>query len=195
MFIRGRYGQGGRLGMEKEWRGTPAISGGGEMLDQGVHLIDLARWFAGEFASVQGEVTRYFWDWDVEDNGFASLRTPAGQVAWLQASCTEWKNLFSFEIYARDAKLHIEGLGGSYGTERLSYYRMLPQMGPPETTIYEYPGADTSWEAEFAHVLECVERGTPVSGGLEDALAALRIVEALYRMSPPLGQPLGAVKP
>ena len=191
MFIRGRYGQGGRLGMEKEWRGNPAISGGGEMLDQGVHLIDLARWFAGDFAHVEGHVARYFWHWDVEDNGFALLRTAAGQVAFLQASCTEWKNLFSFEIYGRDAKLHIEGLGGSYGTERLSFYRMLPQMGPPETTIYEYPGADTSWDAEFAHVIACIERGVPVSGGLEDALAAVRIVETLYERSPALGTPIG----
>ena len=79
----------------------------------------------------------------VEDNGFMHLTTRAGQVAWLHASCTEWKNLFSFEIFGRDGKLHIEGLGGSYGVERLSFYRMLPQMGPPDTTIYEYPGADT----------------------------------------------------
>lgn len=184
MFIRGRYGQGGRLGMETEWRGNPALSGGGEMLDQGVHLIDLARWFAGDFDHVEGQVSRYFWDWAVEDNGFALLRTPAGQVAWLQASCTEWKNMFSFEIYGRDAKLHVEGLGGSYGVERLSFYRMLPEMGPPETTIYEYPGPDTSWDAEFAHVLMCIERGLPVSGDLDDAVRALQVVEALYARSP-----------
>jgi len=97
MFIRARYGHGGRRGMEREWRGTVARSGGGEMLDQGVHLIDLARWFAGDFVQVEGRVERYFWDWEVEDNGFALLRTAAGQVAWLQASCTEWKNTFSLK--------------------------------------------------------------------------------------------------
>ena len=95
----------------------------GEMLDQGVHLIDLSRWFAGDFVEVQGRVERYFWDWPVEDNGFAMLRTASGCVAWLQASCTEWKNLFSFEIYGRHAKLQVDGLGGSYGTERLTFYR------------------------------------------------------------------------
>ena len=129
MFLRGRYGHGGRLGMEKEWRGDPAISGGGEMLDQGVHLVDLARWFLGDFADVAGHVGTYFWDWPVEDNGFALLRTAQNQVAWLHASCTEWKNLFSLEIYGRDGKLAIDGLGGSYGVERLAWYRMLPQMG------------------------------------------------------------------
>ncbi|HEX4795725.1 MAG TPA: Gfo/Idh/MocA family oxidoreductase [Humisphaera sp.] len=180
MFIRGRYGHGGRLGMEKEWRGNPHISGGGEMLDQGVHLIDLARWYLGDFVETSGHVGRFFWDWPVEDNGFAMLKTAAGQVAWLHASCTEWKNLFSLEIYGRNGKLHIEGLGGSYGVERLAYYKMLPQMGPPQTTIWEYPGEDRSWHLEFEHFAECITKGTQPCGSLEDALAALRIVEALY---------------
>jgi hypothetical protein len=72
----------------------------------------------------------------------SSLRTQAGQTAWLQVSCTEWKNLFSFEIYGRVGKLAIDGLGGSYGTERLTHYRMLPEMGPPETTSWEFPKGD-----------------------------------------------------
>jgi predicted dehydrogenase len=183
MFIRGRYGQGGRLGMEKEWRGNPQIAGGGEMLDQGVHLIDLSRWFLGDFTEVVGRVTTFFWKWPVEDNGFAMLRAAGGEIAWLHASCTEWKNLFSFEIYGRDGKLHIEGLGGSYGVERLSYYKMLPQMGPPETTIWEYPGEDTSWKAEFANLRHCIEQKTIPSGSLDDALKALRIVADLYTQS------------
>jgi len=183
MFIRGRYGHGGRLGMEKEWRGNPQISGGGEMLDQGVHLIDLARWYLGDFVETSGHVGRFFWDWPVEDNGFAMLKTAAGQVAWLHASCTEWKNLFSLEIYGRTGKLHIEGLGGSYGAERLAYYKMLPQMGPPETTIWEYPGEDRSWQAEFEHFVECIANNQSPCGSLDDALAALRIVETLHSNS------------
>ena len=185
LYIRGRYGHGGRLGMDKEWRGDPNISGGGQMLDQGVHLIDLSRWFAGEFVEGQGRVERYFWAWAVEDNGFALLRTAGGQVAWLHASCTEWKNLFSFEIVGRDAKLQIDGLGGSYGVERLTFYRMRPEMGPPETTIWEYPGEDSSWETELAHVIDCIRTGRPVLGGLDDAKMALEIVEQLYARSEP----------
>jgi predicted dehydrogenase len=183
MFIRARYGHGGRLGMEKEWRGDPALSGGGEMLDQGVHLIDLSRWFAGDFVEVQGRVERYFWDWPVEDNGFALLRTASGRVAWLQASCTEWKNLFSFEIYGRHAKLQVDGLGGSYGTERLTFYRMLPELGPPEITAWEFPGEDVSWSEEFAHTAGCIRDGVRVQGDLHDAIAALQIVERLYARS------------
>ncbi|MBX7220716.1 MAG: Gfo/Idh/MocA family oxidoreductase [Blastocatellia bacterium] len=183
LYIRARYGHGGRLGYEREWRADPETAGGGEMLDQGVHLIDLARWFAGDFTEVNGLVGTFFWKMPVEDNGFAFLRTAAGQIAWLHASCTEWKNLFCFEIFGRDGKLQIDGLGGSYGTERLSFYRMLPQMGPPETTIWEYPGEDTSWRAEFEHFTACIaDRRTPW-GSLADAAAALEIVETLYRIS------------
>lgn len=180
MYIRGRYGHGGRLGYEKEWRANPAIAGGGELLDQGVHLIDLSRWFAGEFPGVQGHIATYFWNMPVEDNAFMLLKTARQQVASLHVSCTEWKNLFSFEIFGRDAKLQIDGLGGSYGVERLTYYRMRPEMGPPDTTIWEYPGEDKSWVSEFNYFIESIQAGREPEGNLHDALTALKIVQSLH---------------
>ncbi len=189
LYIRARYGHGGRVGYDREWRADPAIAGGGEMLDQGVHLIDLARWFAGDFVEVAGHVGTFFWDMPVEDNGFALLKTAAGQVAWLHASCTEWKNLFSFEIFGRDGKLQIDGLGRSYGVERLTHYRMLPQMGPPETQTWEFPGADLSWQAEFADFTSSIASGRPPRGTLDDALATLEVVETLYRGTPMIALP------
>jgi predicted dehydrogenase len=183
LYVRGRYGHGGRLGYEKEWRADPAISGGGELIDQGVHLIDLARWFLGDFTAVQGFAHTYYWEMPVEDNGFLLLKTAARQTAFLHASCTEWKNLFSFEIFGRQGKLDISGLGGSYGTERLTYYRMLPQLGPPETTIWEYPMADTSWEMEFAEFMEDIRLERQPAASLQDAQAALRVIEQVYKVS------------
>ncbi len=181
LYIRARYGHGGRLGYDREWRADPSLAGGGELLDQGVHLIYLARWFLGEFTDVQGHIDTFFWNMPVEDNGFLFLRTASGQVAWLHASCTEWKNLFCFEIFGRDGKLQIDGLGGSYGVERLAFYRMKPQMGPPETTIWEYPGEDSSWRDEFVHFVECIQSGIAPAGNLDDALAALEVVGKVYR--------------
>lgn len=183
MFTRGRYGHGGRIGYEKEWRANPAISGGGELIDQGVHLIDLSRWFLGDFTHVSGSVHTYFWDMPVEDNGFLHLETSSGNVAWLQVSCTEWKNMFSFEIYGENGKLQIDGLGGSYGTERLAFYRMLPQMGPPETTIWEYPFTDTSWQTEVEDFVKIIETDKGSNPSLNDARAALEIVSKIYEMS------------
>ena len=183
MFVRARYGHGGRVGYDKEWRADPKLSGGGELMDQGVHLIDLAGWFLGEFTRIEGHAATYFWNMPVDDNSFLSLRTARNQTAWLHVSCTEWKNLFSFEIYGRHGKLHIEGLGGSYGVERLHCYRMLPQMGPPESTVWEYPGGDDSWRLELAAFERDVAEKRAPAPGLPEAKAALAVVGQIYRTS------------
>jgi predicted dehydrogenase len=181
MFIRARYGHGGRIGYDKEWRAQPELSGGGELIDQGVHLIDLARWFLGDFTDIQGHAHTYYWDMPVDDNSFLLLKTPKNQTAFLHASCTEWKNLFSFEIYGKKGKIDINGLGGSYGTERITFYKMLPEMGPPETYAWEYPMADDSWEVEMNEFLEDVRLKRQPSVGIMDAQAALSIVEHIYQ--------------
>ena len=181
LFIRGRYGHGGRPGYEREWRADPAVSGGGELLDQGVHLIDLSRWFLGDFTGISGRTPRYFWNMPVEDNAFLLLETAAGQAAFLHASWTEWKNLFSFEICGRDGKLEIAGLGGSYGAERLTFYKMSPEMGPPETTTWEFSSRDDSWDTEFIEFLEDIRLVRQPQPGVADAQAALRIVECVYQ--------------
>ena len=183
MFIRGRYGHGGRIGYDREWRANPAVSGGGELIDQGPHLIDLSRWFLGEFTYVEGRAETYFWKMPVDDNGFMLLRTEHDKLAFLHVSCTEWKNMFSLEIYGRNGKLDLNGLGGSYGVERITWYKMLPEMGPPETCSWEYPMADNSWNVETKAFLDCVRAGGQDSCGLEDAIAALKVVETIYERS------------
>jgi predicted dehydrogenase len=116
------------------------------------------------------------------------LRTADGKTAWLHASCTEWKNLFSFEISCRHAKLHVEGLGGSYGTERLTYYKMRPELGPPDTTIWEFPRPDESWRVEMEEFSEDIRSGRTPTPGLADARAVLCVVEHIYHQSRPLNQ-------
>ena len=180
MFIRGRYGHGGRIGYDQEWRANPALSGGGELIDQGIHLIDLAGWFLGGFKKIDGHAATYFWKMPVDDNSFLSLRTASNQTAWLHVSCTEWKNLFSFEIYGKHAKLHIEGLGGSYGVEKLFHYQMKPEMGIPDTKVYEFPGPDESWRAEMSEFEQDVRLKRKPDAGLAEARSALQIVEEIY---------------
>ena len=182
MFLRARYGHGARIGYDREWRSNPSLSGGGELIDQGSHLIDLSHWFLGEFIELDGFAHTYYWDMPVDDNGFLMLKTARKQVAFLHASCTEWKNTFSFELYGRQGKLEVQGLGGSYGTERLAHYHMLPEMGPPETTVWEYPMADDSWSVEFAEFLEDIRLNRPPAVGLDAAIAALRVIEQIYRI-------------
>jgi len=183
MFLRARYGHGGRLGYEQEWRAQPELSGGGELIDQGVHLIDLARWFLGDFSEVDGFAHTFYWDMPVDDNAFMLLRTEDQRTAFLHVSCTEWKNTFSFELYGRNGKLQVDGLGGSYGVERLTWYKMLPEMGPPETLSWEYPMRDNSWQVEMNQFRQDIELGRQPQPGLTDAVAVLQIVESLYEQS------------
>ena len=183
MFIRARYGHGGRIGYDQEWRANPKLSGGGELIDQGPHLIDLSRWFLGDFTEIQGVAHTCYWNMPVDDNGFMLLQTANKQIAWLHVSCTEWKNIFSMEIYGKNAKLEIFGLGGSYGVERITLYKMLPGMGPPETTSWEYPMSDDSWTEEMAEFYEDIRLNRVPAAGLRDAYEVLKIIQIIYKDS------------
>jgi predicted dehydrogenase len=116
----------------------------------------------------------------VDDNAFLMLKSSNDKIAWLHVSCTEWKNMFSFEIYGEKGKLQIEGLGGSYGVEKLYYYKMLPQMGPPETTTWEFPFPDNSWNLELEEFIHSIEMHRAPVGNILDAKKALDIVKIVY---------------
>jgi predicted dehydrogenase len=181
LYIRARYGHGGRVGYEREWRADKKRSGGGELIDQGVHLIDLVRFLVGDVDLAFGEVRTDFWAMDVEDNAYLALRPRCGGFAWLHASWTEWKNLFSLELATTHTKIELNGLGGSYGPERLTLYEMSPEMGPPKSTTWEWPPDDGSWRREIEDVLKSI-RGEPAIGAsIDDAVAVMRLVEEVYR--------------
>lgn len=183
MFIRSRYGHGGRIGYEKEWRSTPEISGGGELIDQGAHIIDLCRMYLGDFIDISGHAQTLYWNAPVDDNAFVILKNNKDQTAFFQVSSTEWKNMFSFEIYGRNGKIDINGLGGSYGLEKITLYKMLPEMGPPETYSWEYPMPDNSWEFELNEFYDEIINDKIVKGNIKDAYEMLKIVDKIYRNS------------
>ena len=106
---------------------------------------------------------------------------------YAQRSWTKWKNMFCLEIYGRRAKLRIDGLGGSYGIEHLTHYCMLPQMGPPETEVFEYPVPDESWRREIQNFAKAIAGGEKICGGLSDAQAALRIIERIRQSRSRIG--------
>jgi predicted dehydrogenase len=182
MFLRARYGHGARLGYEKEWRSLPEVSGGGELLDQGVHLLDLIYWFMGPLPLHSSMVSTSFWDMKADDNAVLTLAGP-GRKTWatFHVSCSEWKNTFGMEIYGRTGKILINGLGGSYGKETLTYYRMLPQMGPPETEVFEFAPEDLSWRKDLDNLVSHIEKSTPLWGDLDSALYAMTQVRDAYR--------------
>jgi predicted dehydrogenase len=180
LFIRCRYGIGGRPGYEKEWRANPEIVGGGQLMEQGIHAVDLARWFLGDFAQVTAFIETRFWGIaPLEDNAFVLYRTAGGAVAAIHSSLTQWKNLFSFELYGRDGYIAVEGLGGSYGTERAIFGRR-DFVAPFGEEVIEFRGEDRSWHEEWKEFVTAVQEDRRPLGDGEDGLEAMRLAYAAY---------------
>ena len=178
-----RYGHGSRPGCEREWRASRELAGGGELTDQGVHVLDLLNWFFGAipvsaFAWLQTAV----WPLgELEDNAFGLLRYGSGAVASLHASMTQWKNLFCLELFGTQGALVMEGLGRSYGVETLTEVRRKPEGGVPDVETVRYEGDDPSWCLEWQDFLGGVLEGRPMLATPDDGVAAMRVLDALYR--------------
>lgn len=181
MYIRCRHGIGGRPGYENEWRSQAEISGGGQLMDQGLHILDLFRWFLGDFATASGLLSTSYWPIaPVEDNVFALLSTDQGQVASLHASWTQWRNLFSFEVFGRDGYVAVEGLGGGYGTERVILGKRA-FFEPFREEIIEFRGEDRSWLEEWQEFVSAIRNGHEPLGSGRDGLEALNLADAIYQ--------------
>ena len=179
-FVRCRYGIGGREGYENDWRTDPETSGGGELMDQGVHALDLSRWFLGDVAEVTGILQTAFWPIaPIEDNAFALLRNRKGSVASLHVSWTQWRPLFSLEIYGSEGYAVVEGLGGAYGDES-ARLGQRDFTAPFAEKVVHYRGEDPSWKAELQDFLEAISEGRePLANGV-DGVEALKLVQAVY---------------
>lgn len=182
--VRARYGHGGRPGLEHEWRSDPECAGGGELLDQGVHLADLIYLLCGMPESVFAEVQTAAWPIaPLEDNAYAIMRFAGGAIAQLHVSMTQWKNLFSFEVHGDAGAVIVDGLGGSYGVERLVRVERA-YGGAPAMHEHRFDGEDPSWTDEWDAFVARIG-GAPAAnapaGNAAQGLAAMRIIDALYQ--------------
>jgi predicted dehydrogenase len=189
LYLRGAYGKSGGEGFEKGWRNDPELGGGGILLDQGIHMLDLFRFFCGDFDEVSGMMATNYWDIPGEDNAFLIMRNPAGQIANLHSSATSWKHTFRLEIGLEKGYLTVSGLlskTGSYGRETLLIGRRpmhgeAAALGNPreEMTYYD---SDPSWDLQVRHFVECIRQGTPIADSTSlDALRVMELVEQVYR--------------
>jgi predicted dehydrogenase len=181
LFVRARYGHGARLGYEKEWRFDKKLSGGGELIDQGPHLIDLTNYLIGPMEQVTGFVGTLFWNTKLEDSAFWVMKNKKGQMAHLSVTCVEWKNIFSFEIMLQKAKIQIDGLGRSYGKEHMILYKMKPEMGPPDVEEFDYPEEDISWKVENKIFFDRIVNKDFSNKTLLDAKYVHLIIRKIYR--------------
>lgn len=180
LFIRIRYGIGGRIDYEKDWRMNKQESGGGQLMDQGIHALDLARWFLGEFSESFGVVSTSFWKAPVEDNAFCLLQTEKGKTASIHVSWTQWKNLFSLEIYGTEGYITVEGLGGSYGTEK-AILGKRDFTKPFGEVVVQFRGEDSSWVDEWKEFTSAMKEGREPLGSARDGHEAVKLAYTIYK--------------
>ncbi len=181
IFIRCLYGICGRPGYEREWRANPELVGGGQLMEQGIHAVDLCRWFLGELSEVMGLTETGYWPMKpLEDNAFVLFRSRAGAVAFIHSSLTQWKNLFSFQVYGDEGYAAVEGLGSSYGVER-AILGKKDLLAPFREEVIEFRGEDRSWQEEWKEFLSAVAGDREPVGNSHDGVEAMRLVLAAYQ--------------
>lgn len=186
LWMRGIYGKAKGSGNPNEWRNDPTLAGGGILLDQGIHLLDLFRHFAGEFSEIKSMCTTAFWDIELEDNAFALLRNDEGIIAMLHSSFTQWKHRFNLEIFMEDGYVIVDGMPSgtrSYRDEWIVEGRKHTgyAIGNPREEA-TFCNTDPSWEMELAEFVQCIHTGRPVQNGTaKDAYETMRLVFDIYK--------------
>ncbi len=190
---RGVYGKAGSSSFQSEWRNDKALSGGGIMLDQGIHMLDLMYYFMGKFTNIQSQVDQLVWkDMPTEDSAFSILKTEDGKVASLHSSAIQWRHKFSLDIICTEGFISLNGLltsSNSYGEEKVTYYRKdleckTGRLGKPieHTMCFD---TDESWDYEMKEFYDAVVNGKPiVQGTIEHAENLMRMLEDIYRNHP-----------
>lgn len=188
--LRGVYGKSKLITFNQPtWRTKREIAGGGVLLDQGIHMVDLMRLFGGEFDDVYSFVSNSHWGYDVEDNAYALMRTPDGVVGMLNSSATQWKHRFHLDVNFEKGSLTLGGIlsgSKSYGAETLSIIHADPDndMGDPKEVITRY-NSDTSWDEEIGRFADAVLNDKPIqSGSTQDALRTMQLVYKIYYADP-----------
>ncbi|MGK2226396.1 Gfo/Idh/MocA family protein [Devosia sp.] len=183
--LRGVYGKSQIITFgQSDWRTQRKMAGGGVLLDQGIHMVDLMRLFAGDFTDVHSFISNSFWGYDVEDNAYALMRTSDGVVAMLNSTATSWRHRFSLDITMERGAVLLGGIlsgSKSYGAETLAIIEANPESdkGDPKETLIRY-NHDPSWQTEVDDFVAHVRQDTPVDSG--SSLDALRTMEQVFRI-------------
>ena len=188
--MRGMYGKAKLITFNQpDWRTKRAVAGGGVLLDQGIHMVDLMRLFGGDFNQVHSFISNSHWGYDVEDNAYALMRSSDGVVAMLNSSATQWRHRFHLDINLERGSLILGGiLSGtkSYGAETLTVVKADPDndRGDPRERTTRY-NRDPSWDEEIRIFADCVRNDRPIpSGSSDDAIRTMQLVFRIYHADP-----------
>jgi predicted dehydrogenase len=189
--MRGVYGKSQMISFNQtDWRTRREESGGGILLDQGIHMLDLMRYLSGEdFSEIFSFVDNAFWSFDVEDNAYVLMKSQTGVVAQLHSSATQWRHLFNLEITMEKGSLILGGLltgSKSYGDETLTIIEADPEndKGAPRESISKY-NEDVSWDNEIKYFAKSLQDNLNIQrGSIEDAIETMSLIETIYKADP-----------
>ena len=187
LWMRGRYGKSVTPDYCDQWRAKKELAGGGILIDQGIHMLDLFLYLAGDFDSVKAEVSNLYWKMDVEDNAFVILRnTETNCVASLHSTMTQWRHLFSLEVFLEKGYMVLNGLitsTMSYGKEILTIAKSrsaAPAATWQDEVRTEYMN-NNSWRYEMSQFFDAIREDRPVKiGNSDDALRLMTIIDKIY---------------
>lgn len=187
LWLRGRYGKSVTKDYFNQWRAKKELAGGGILMDQGIHMLDLFLFLSGDFDVVKAEVSNLYWHMDVEDNAFVILKeSKTGKVASLHSTMSQWRHLFSLEIFLEKGYMVLNGLitsTMSYGEETLSIAKnrsTAPAATWQDEVITKYVN-NNSWRYEIDHFFKCIEEQCPVTyGSSDDAFKLMTIIDKVY---------------
>jgi len=188
LWMRGRYGKSVSSDFYSDWRAKKELAGGGILLDQGIHMLDLLLYFGGEYDEIKADVSNLYWNLDIEDNVFAILKnTKSKVVASLHSTMTQWRHLFSLEVFLEKGHMVLNGLitsSMSYGDEVLSIARNkleAPSVVFNDEMVTRYE-TNNSWKYEVEHFIEAINEDTPISIGCsEDASLIMNTIDKIYK--------------
>ncbi|KYG64743.1 oxidoreductase [Bdellovibrio bacteriovorus] len=186
--LRGVYGKSAIISFQSDWRTKREIAGGGILLDQGIHMVDLIRMFTGDFDKIHSFVDNSFWKHDVEDNAYVLMKAKNGVVAFLHSTATQWRHRFHLDISLEKGSITLSGIlsgSKSYGAETITIaYAGSKDGGDPHEVKIRY-NEDNSWRDEIAYFANCVINDQKVEqGSSEEAYRTMELVYRIYCADP-----------
>ena len=187
LWMRGRYGKSVDETFYDNWRAKKELAGGGILIDQGIHMLDLFLHLGGNFDNVHASVSNLYWNLSVEDNVFATLEnTKTGLAASLHSTMTQWRHLVSLEVFLEKGYLVLNGLktsSNSYGEEILTIAKN--RSTAPVATWKDEKNityhTDESWESELTEFFSAIKSNREVKlGNSSDALKLMKIIDKIY---------------
>ncbi|MDA4129241.1 MAG: Gfo/Idh/MocA family oxidoreductase [Thaumarchaeota archaeon] len=176
-FFQCRFGHGGRPHYKEEWCTQKELSGGGVLIEQGIHIMDLVRHLFGEPYQVVAQTDCLFHDFkDTEDNAFCLLNTNRGLVQ-IHVSWTRWENIFEIEIFGSKGFLRLEGRDGHYGPQKVIFGERQTDHSRPHEQKFDFPIKPDSWTLDWKAFELAIKTNTT---NMYSGIRAQELVAAAY---------------